>query len=418
MWCMRQQQHVLVAPPAAAGAARSSGPRARSNGRCACAPARAGRSLRRALPPAAPERSHHREPERSRPAAITCTGSPCRRRRRWCAAPRAGARSRPGAAPSAATSSGPARRTATAMLYAGLARLELVEEPEPLLGERERQGRRPRHRRRGRAVERRARGSRRAASTTRAPGRATVGRLEQRAQRQLDAEGARAPATPPGWPAASGRRARRSRRRRPPARSPSTSAQMPASSSSTGVRGASPGPAAAAAGAGRARRSTLPFGVSGSASSGTKAAGTMCSGSRPGEPGPQRLPDRRSPRPRSRRPAASPRAGSSRASTAASRTSGWVRSTASISPGSMRKPRTFTWWSSAAEELQVAVRPPAHQVAGAVEPRSRLVPKGRDEALGGQLRAGPGSRGPGRRRRGTARPARRPAPAPAARSST
>ncbi len=62
---------------------------------------------------------------------------------------------------------------------------------------------------------------------------------------------------------------------------PSTSAQIPASTSCVGVRGASdavsPG---AESGAGRARRSTLPLGVSGNASRATKAEGTMYSGSR------------------------------------------------------------------------------------------------------------------------------------------
>jgi hypothetical protein len=58
---------------------------------------------------------------------------------------------------------------------------------------------------------------------------------------------------------------------------PSTSPQMAASTSSAGVRGAAyaPAPSVPTSGAGRARRSTLPLGVSGSASNATKTAGTM-----------------------------------------------------------------------------------------------------------------------------------------------
>ena len=56
----------------------------------------------------------------------------------------------------------------------------------------------------------------------------------------------------------------------------STSAQIPASTSSTGVRGATYRSASAVySGAGSALRSSFPFGVSGSASSTTNAAGTM-----------------------------------------------------------------------------------------------------------------------------------------------
>ena len=63
----------------------------------------------------------------------------------------------------------------------------------------------------------------------------------------------------------------------------SNSRQMMASVSSSGVRGATYAfvtPARAPSGAGSALRSTLPFGVSGSASRRTKTQGTMYSGSR------------------------------------------------------------------------------------------------------------------------------------------
>ena len=48
----------------------------------------------------------------------------------------------------------------------------------------------------------------------------------------------------------------------------------------------------------------------------------------------------------------------------------------------------------AAEELQLAVRPPAHQVAGAVHPRARPARTGRPRTARRSARAGPGSRGP------------------------
>ena len=61
---------------------------------------------------------------------------------------------------------------------------------------------------------------------------------------------------------------------------PSTSLQISARSSSASVRGARYSVAGAAIGSGSALRSTLPFGVSGSASRRTKTDGTMYSGSR------------------------------------------------------------------------------------------------------------------------------------------
>ncbi len=63
----------------------------------------------------------------------------------------------------------------------------------------------------------------------------------------------------------------------------STSAKIPATSSSRTVRGARPGPAAPppSAGTGSAARSTFPLGSSGSAASTTTASGTRCPGSTP-----------------------------------------------------------------------------------------------------------------------------------------
>ena len=71
-----------------------------------------------------------------------------------------------------------------------------------------------------------------------------------------------------------------------------------------------------------------------------------------------------------------PRAASSRtASTTTSRTSACARSAASISPSSMRKPAHLDLVIAAAEELEPPVRAPAHQVAGAVQPRIRGSPE-------------------------------------------
>ena len=56
---------------------------------------------------------------------------------------------------------------------------------------------------------------------------------------------------------------------------PSTSANSPQRISSCGVRGARRACVGAASGAGSARRSSLPFGVSGSSSSAMIAEGTM-----------------------------------------------------------------------------------------------------------------------------------------------
>ncbi len=77
---------------------------------------------------------------------------------------------------------------------------------------------------------------------------------------------------------------------------------------------------------------------------------------------------------------------SSRASTTASRTPGWRASAASISPSSMRKPRSLTWWSMRPRNSSVPSAQPARQVAGAVEPRAgRGVEGVGHEALGGQV---------------------------------
>ncbi|CAM5725193.1 hypothetical protein SFUMM280S_04920 [Streptomyces fumanus] len=122
--------------------------------------------------------------------------------------------------------------------------------------------------------------------------------------------------------------------------SPRLSANSPHSTSSTVVSGPRPLVRLAKSGAGRAERSSLPFSVTGNASSGITAAGTMCPGSRPATN------DRNSAGSR----AAVPCSGttyatrrrtppSSRATTSARPTASCAFSTASISPGSTRKPR-------------------------------------------------------------------------------
>ena len=198
-----------------------------------------------------------------------------------------------------------------------------------------------------------------------------------------------APARSPARPAASARPARRSCPAAPTRSTPSTSAQISASASS--VASAAPrSPRAAYAspsGAGSALRSSLPFGVSGSAlqphvrrrhhvlrqplGAGARAAPP---------PRPPRRPPRTPPaaaRPaRPRAPAPPPRA-----------RPGAPRSRASISPSSMRKPRTFTWWSVRPRNSSVPSASHRAQVARAVQPRARLAAERvGDEALRRQLR--------------------------------
>ena len=62
--------------------------------------------------------------------------------------------------------------------------------------------------------------------------------------------------------------------------SPSTSPQIPARISSSGLLGPTAATSSTASGPGSARRSTFPFAVSGSSSSLTTACGTSASGSR------------------------------------------------------------------------------------------------------------------------------------------
>ena len=161
---------------------------------------------------------------------------------------------------------------------------------------------------------------------------------------------------------------------RRPAPGRSTSAQIPASTSSIGVRGAT---YRSRAGRVLRRRQRLPvhLAVRGQRQrvehARTRRA-PCSSGRRP----PQvrraalgsglRLADDVRDQPL-RRPARS-----SRDQTVPRRTAGCGRSSAaSISPGSMRKPRIFTWWSTRPRNSSVPSGEPAHPVPRAVHPRPR-----------------------------------------------
>ena len=260
---------------------------------------------------------------------------------------------------------------ASGMLYDGALGLELVEEPEPLLREREREvavGRAPRDRLQGLAL---------AHPAVHAQGQlGHGGRLEQRAQRQLHrrAPGARGP--PRAWPAASARPARRSCRARPPARRFSTSAHT-AARRLLGGRcagdAAQARPRAPRPGAGSAARSSLPLGVSGSASSATKARAPCRRGdarssaarssaavhARPRPPRRRRPPAARSPAPSSRVP-----------TTGAARTDG-MRAQRRLDLARLdAEAAHLELVVDAAQELQRAVGAPARPVAGAVHPRA------------------------------------------------
>ena len=222
-------------------------------------------------------------------------------------------------------------------------------------------------------------------------------------------------------PAASARPARRSCRRCRPARAPAPRRTARTGSPPAGVRGARRRRVGVSSGAGSALRSSLPLGVSGSGSSTTNADGTMYSGSA-----------RRNVRAQRRSVGAAPvaRHHVGHQPLVAGlilarhhrrlRHAGMPRSTASISPGSMRKPRIFTWSSARPRNSSSPSGAPARQVAGAVHPAA-----GRPERVGHEpLRRQPGrsqiaARQPGagdvqlaghagRHRLQAARPARRP----------
>ena len=215
-------------------------------------------------------------------------------------------------------------------------------------------------------------------------------RLEEVAQRQLDAERPAQPREHPrrqqrvaaqleepvGDPRPVRGRAPRPRCRRGP---PRPASAAPGSRPRSACR----------SGAGRAFLSTLPLGVSGSRSSSHEGrrhhvfrqplaqAGRAGRGASPRarpSPAPDRRPDaghRRRPRARRPPPPRGPRAE--------------PPSAASISPSSMRKPRIFTWVSRRALEIDRAVRQVAPEIAGPVQAVVRRAgERVGDEALAGQ----------------------------------
>ena len=153
MWCMVQQQHVLVRRPAAAARARSSGP-ARQVERARAPPRAASRPrLRLARLRGRPRRSARPAARTGAAGAITCTGSPSTSREGGAQRLVPRAPSRPARAPARAASSAPAQPQRDGHVVGGAPRLQPVQEPEPLLRERERQRPRPgrpHDRRRGR----------------------------------------------------------------------------------------------------------------------------------------------------------------------------------------------------------------------------------------------------------------------------
>ena len=164
---------------------------------------------------------------------------------------------------------------------------------------------------------------------------------------------------------------------------------------------------APSSGAGSARRSSLPFGVSGSAPA-PRAPTAPCSpaAAATAQPAAPRCPAPRPLPPPRRRPAAGRPAPSGRAITAACDTPGCAVSAASISPGSMRKPRIFTCWStrprnSSAPSGRQRARSPVRYSR-----RARPRRTGRRRTAPPSAPAGSDSRAPAQRPRCTARPTR------------
>ena len=122
---------------------------------------------------------------------------------------------------------------------------------------------------------------------------------------------------------------------------------------------------------GSAPWSTLPFGVSGSASSATTAGRQHVVGQTPAQERPQIGQARRTVRAASRRRPAAGRCRRRQPATTAWRTDGCAHTAASISPGSMRKPRIFTCWSRRPRNSSVPSGQPARAVAGAIHAPAR-----------------------------------------------
>ena len=339
MWCMVEQQHVLAPPPAAAAARAAAGPCARSKGRCASSRP-AAPACRLALGAGSAVRST--SGRRDRPGgAITCTGWPppaakAVRSASW----RAHDLAR-GCARRAATSSGPARRTAAGCCRPGCP--ARAGRGTTAAAGRRTAGSRLARRRHQRRRRRRALRPRTVSISAARP--ATVG-TSNSARSGSSTPKLAHPRHRAGWPAASGRRGRRSRRATPTR----SSAQHLATRSRQQLLDRRRGERCARSvrrrpHAGRRQRAPvhLAAGRSAAARPAYEDGGTMCSGSR----WRRNVPQLRGGEPRAGATDRPP--GQARRAVLATRhhhrlaDPGWRRSTASTSPSSMRKPRTFTW---------------------------------------------------------------------------
>ena len=236
MWCIADQQHVVVRPPARSRPGAEERPALQVEGQRdpLAPPARA--SLRPRARRRARVVQRRRRPDRQPSAgSMRCTGRAVHQREARCAAPRGAAPSRPGRAPARPRPARPRRRSGERHVVDGVPRLQPVDEPEPLLREGQRQvavraaGRDaaapPRRRRRAAAGPPRRRSAPSAGcSKTARTGTST---------RSACAHARR----PRAWPAASARPGRRSRPCAPTRSTPSSSAQSAASTCSVGVRG-------------------------------------------------------------------------------------------------------------------------------------------------------------------------------------
>ena len=387
-----EQQHVLLraaTPQQERAAAAAAG--ARSNGRAASSRPAAATRLPRG-PPAAPDRSTTGS-RHGLQGGTTWTGRPPtpRSRAQHLVAAHDLAEGAPRAPPSRASPSKPDARPGCCR---AAARLEPIEEPEPLLGEGERQLARPSGTRRTAAPAAAAR------RCSIAGGQAGHGRAPRRSARSGSSTPKASRTRETSWVASSEWPPRSKKSSWTPTRStstPSTSARARPAAPRPGVRGAarSPrrAPAARRAGAGRARRSTLPLGGQRQPSSGTKADGTMYSGRRSARKA------RRSAR-RDRcaflghhegHQAPSPGTGS-RATTTASRTPGWASERRLDLPQLDPEAADLHLVVEAAEELQLAVRAPAAQVARPVQRAPGSSRKGSGRNRSAVSPAGPDSR--------------------------
>ncbi len=304
----------------------------------------------------------------------------------------------------------PAQAHRRVQVVGAVARIELVQEPEPRLREGQRQ--RPRRAESARSAARPSRAGRRSA-TVRAARAASVGALEQGAQRQLHAERGADPRHHPGRQQRVAAQLEEAvvrphpldaqhllpdRGQDPLARGrpgPLRSAAVRPSRLAPAGRGGRPCRWASAGRPPAPRRPTAPC------SPAAARAGTPQLATRPGPSG----------RPRRRRPDGGRRACPPAPQRPPARRPACRARTASISRSSIRKPRTLTCWSIRPRK---SISPPGRSGRGL--PCGRGAPRVRRRRDPGRTsprsaRDGRGSRVPGWRRRGRARPGRRPASA-------